>query len=150
MQNRKIERLSYGLSWPHRKTACIRESRAGRKREGERGWLGSMDGKRGWKDRPFCQPRGAGGNIKGSGNDSWGPIMEVSRGFGLAFGSGRDASEAIYLPLPLLISCDVPRVRSTRSSFPRADTRQHFCTTSRANLFPRRSDRVETIPRIFP
>lgn len=51
----------------------------------------------------MCQPRvghGAGGNIKGRGNDSWGPIIR--------FGSRRDASEAIYLPLPLLISCDVP------------------------------------------
>lgn len=50
MQNRKIERLSYGLSWPHRKTACIRESRAGRRRERGREdgldrWMESVGGK---------------------------------------------------------------------------------------------------------
>lgn len=70
------------------------------------GWM-----RRGWKER-LCQPRvghGAGGNIKGRGNDSWGPIIR--------FGSRRDASEAIYLPLPLLISCDVP---PSLDSFPLA------------------------------
>lgn len=146
MQNRKIGMVE--LRMVYRKNGV----HPGVSRAERECWI---DGWKAWVERSavLSTEGEAGGKIKGSGNDSWGPIIEVSRGFGLAFGSGRDASEAIYLPLPLLISCDVPQVRPTRSSFPRsprAYTWQHFCTTSneRTNLFPRH-DTIETIPRIF-
>lgn len=123
MQNRKIGMVE--LRMVYRKNGV----HPGVSRAERECWI---DGWKAWVERSAILSTegegGAGGKIKGSGNDSWGPIIEVSRGFGLAFGSGRDASEAIYLPLPLLISCDVPQVRPTRSSFPRSPPRLYLAT----------------------
>lgn len=123
MQNRKIGIVE--LRMVYRKNGV----HPGVSRAERECWI---DGWKAWVERSAILSTegegGAGGKIKGSGNDSWGPIIEVSRGFGLAFGSGRDASEAIYLPLPLLISCDVPQVRPTRSSFPRSPPRLYLAT----------------------
>ena len=121
MQNRKIGIVE--LRMVYRKNGV----HPGVSRAERECWI---DGWKAWVERSavLSTEGEAGGKIKGSGNDSWGPIIEVSRGFGLAFGSGRDASEAIYLPLPLLISCDVPQVRPTRSSFPRSPPRLYLAT----------------------
>lgn len=147
MQNRKIGMVE--LRMVYRKNGV----HPGVSRAERECWI---DGWKAWVERSAILSTegegGAGGKIKGSGNDSWGPIIEVSRGFGLAFGSGRDASEAIYLPLPLLISCDVPQVRPTRSSFPRSPPRLYLATflhnVERTNELIS-SARIETIPRIF-
>ena len=143
---RRSEWLSY--EWFIEKTACIRESLV------QRESVGSMDGKRGWKDRLFCQPRGKrAARSKEAGTIRGGPSSRF-RGASVS-PLDRDVTRArrfiCHCRSSFHATCHkfvrlVPRFPAP----PRAYTWQHFCTTSneRTNLFPRH-DTIETIPRIF-
>lgn len=95
---------------------------------------------RGWKDQ-ILSPEVAheqGGNIKGRGNDSCESIISFREPSVSRRGSRRDASQAIYLPLPLLISCDVPHTRCDSSFSVSWDTwqgRQHCFIAERTIYF---------------
>lgn len=133
----RSEWLSY--EWFIEKTACIRESLV------QRESVGSMDGKRGWKDRPFCQPRGREGRAarsKEAGTIRGGPSSRF-RGASVS-PLDRDVTRArrfiCHCRSSFHATCHkfvrlVPRFPAP----PRAYTWQHFCTTSneRTNLFPR-------------
>lgn len=137
MQNRKIGMVE--LRMVYRKNGVHPGvSRA------ERENVGSMDGKRGWKDRPFCQPRGGGraARSKEAGTIRGGPSSRF-RGASVS-PLDRDVTRArrfiCHCRSSFHATCHkfvrlVPRFPAP----PRAYTWQHFCTTSneRTNLFPR-------------